>query len=148
MKTGDVLEHSWWMTGTEDDAFVAKFAADAKEAFATVAKNEGFTLEQPIGYELRPGDPRTPPVPDHISGPAVTLMVIECQVGEKVHHLTKVSRFTDELDKADLKRLLKITYGAARKIGRQLTRAEALDAVNEVGEIAALELLRGSATIH
>src|SRR3546814_7626595 len=97
--------------------------------------------------EKLPGDERVPPVPSHISGLCVRLLVAEAEV---LNVRDTASRFLAELEPSDLRRLRTITREAHRlwhhrnAPGQPYTRItdrQADTLVNDLGPEAALEAL-------
>lgn len=79
-KPGDIYEVAIWADGTEDPALLDRFKADARKAFGRRAKREGVAFGKLRLTEKQPNEDRVPPVPDHIQGPNVRLVVVEATV--------------------------------------------------------------------
>lgn len=138
-KVGDTLEVSVWLTGTEtlDEAksIGETVKAELMNRMAAVSLVPG-----PIrNVFLRPGDSRVPPVPDHIHGPDVRLLVAEVDAVGRVPALSPLS-FLGDLDPVDLARLRAVTRLAA---GQRVLSDEECDRVIEaLGPDTALKTLR------
>lgn len=144
-KIGDIIENGFWLTGRETKDGLEAMAEDFLSAFNEISKECGYLLAPMNIYDLRPGDPRVPPVPDHIHGPDVRLRVAEAIVTSQPRPVTKESLFTEELEKKDLARLRKITKRIhTRKTGRHLTDVEADEIINKIGPDVAYKMLRAN----
>ena len=148
MKPGDVLENSIWMNGDETAEMRARYKSDVEMLMEETRVHAGFVLGPVTWSVKRPGEDRVPPVPDHIQGPDVTLLVGEAPIyavePPQGHFVT------DELEKSDLMKLRKATRKAYRKQypGRiTLSDAQCDTVINDLGpEVAMEELRRG--TMH
>ncbi len=144
-KIGDIIEWAYWMTGEETQGDLQDFTEATRMAFKSHEIEEHVMLSMPEAHVVRPGEERCPPVPDHIHGADVQLLVFESRIlldlpGEKE------SRFADELEKDDFNRLAKITREHyARRFPRfpPLTDGQVRTVINDLGPDAALDALRG-----
>jgi len=144
MNLGDVLETSFWLTGTETPELLAHHREQVCQSLLTVMSESGF-VSGPVGFtEKKPGEDRVPPVPDHIQGPDVRLLVAEATVIAKVPELG-TRRFVGDLDEKDLARLRQITRQNAP---RPLSDAECDDVIEELGPEAAGDVLRKQGRLH
>ena len=144
-KIGEIIEWAFWMTGEETQSELRDFTDATKMAHKSYEQEEHVMLSQPVARVVRPGEERCPPVPDHIHGADVQLLVFEARVlldlpGEKPN------RFADELEKDDFNRLAKITREQyARYFPRypRLSDGQVRTIINDLGPDVALETLRG-----
>lgn len=147
MKVGEVLESPGiWLDGTETQEQLHhwKTSVIGNEVTELTEERLGVVLGPWEFKEYTPLDDRVPPVPDHIKGPNVRLLVGETQVmGHKPQPAQKDSRFIWELDSKDLERLRKITRKAfVKHEGRSPTQLEVDDIINRFGPESALATLR------
>lgn len=138
MDVGDRLETAFWLTGAESAELLEhhqkEVTANALETLAAFG-----LLPGPIQWtELLPGVDRVPPVPDHIQGPAVRLLVATVVAVAKVPE-TKTRAFVGELEKRDLELLRMFTR---RKAQRELSDAECDDWIEQLGPEAAMAAVR------
>lgn len=80
MKLGDTIENAIWLDGRETKEVYDRYLRDVKATIDTAAEKEGFLVGPMRVLEKRPGEDRVPPVPDHIQGPDVRLLVLEADV--------------------------------------------------------------------
>lgn len=148
VRVGDTLETAIWLTGMESEILKARFKADAKKAMENANKFNGVVTGPLRWTEKRPGEDRVPPVPDHIQGPDVRLLVAEADV---LNVLGPESKFLAELEPADLTRLRKITREAHKLWWRRnmpgrryerITDRQADTLINDLGPEVAYEALR------
>jgi hypothetical protein len=103
-------------------------------------------MSEPAFTEKLPGEERVPPVPGHISGPGVRLLVCEATVVASLKaDIVKSTGFVHDLDKRDLERLRQITRAAHQKaqpMERLLTDAECDAVIEEIGPQSALATVR------
>jgi hypothetical protein len=163
IRVGDTLESAIWLTGTEPPALIAHHKAQVEAAILEANGRNGVVTGPLRWVEKLPGTDRVPPVPDHIAGPAVRLLVAEADV---LNVLATESRFLAELEPSDLRRLRKITRDAHRlwwqrnMPGRPYTRPtdnQCATLINDLGPDCALEALQkgwtrlagdGQETVH
>jgi hypothetical protein len=104
--------------------------------------------------EKKPGDDRVPPVPEHVSGPDVRLLIAEAKVFCRLPHIVAPGSFLLELDGPDLRRLRELTRRAHGRCNPQapvLSDAECDSVIEELGPEAAREEVRravDSGTVH
>lgn len=79
-KPGDTFEVAIWADGTEDAQLLERFKTDAKKAFRRRARRNRVMFGTVRLTEKQPNEDRVPPVPDHIQGPNVRLVVAEATV--------------------------------------------------------------------
>lgn len=145
MKTGDVIESAIWLSGDESAEDRRRFEADVTHALTELCDHFGF-LHGPVMFvEKRPGDDRVPPVPDHIQGQRVRLLVAEAEVVSRKPEQTPDS-FVANLEPDDLRRLREITQRAYMRQfrGRRLTDGQLDEVIEGIGPDAALDCLRRS----
>ncbi len=80
MNPGDIMETAMWADGTETADQLADFETDIKAELARMANEEGVIIGPLMMTVKRPGEERVPPVPDHIKGADVRLIVGEAKV--------------------------------------------------------------------
>jgi len=134
MKVGEPLEMSWWITGDESPELLAHHKRTLIEAMDELS--EGW-VRTPVEFHVKhPMDDRVPPVPDHIQGIAVGLLVAEATlIAKKV--FSHQGSFIANLERKDLMRLRHLT----RK-GRNLSDEECDEIIEEIGPEAALDTLK------
>lgn len=138
VNTGDIIESAIWITGDESQSDRARYENDVVNAIDETCSTEGFEHGPVMFIEKRPGEDRVPPVPDHVQGSRVRLLVAESTVtGVAVQ--TPQGSFIANLEKKDLLRLRLITRNAAKKM---LTDEECDEIIEEIGPEAAVETLR------
>jgi hypothetical protein len=143
MNQGDVIESAIWITGEETEELRQRFKSDVALAIAALCHDEGW-LHGPVTFvEKRPGDDMVPPVPNHISGPRVRLLVAEAIVTDKALETSKGS-FVANLDRKDLKRLREITRRkwSDHHSGEILSNDICDKWIEQLGPEAAIETLR------
>lgn len=138
MKIGDRLETAFWLTGTESAALLEhhreEIAANALETFAAFGLIPG-----PIEWTvLLPGADRVPPVPTHIQGPEVQLLVATVVAVAKAPE-TRTRTFVGDLAQKDLEILRMFTRRGAQ---RELTDIECDDWIEQLGPEAAMAAVR------
>jgi hypothetical protein len=145
MKPGEVLEMAIWLQGNETQEMKDRFRDDIAEALSTTNLVTGPV----IMTELSPGDDRVPPVPDHIQGPDVKLLVGEATVldytpGEPDYEAGE-GNFIGDLEPKDLERLRAIlrrvhqTWNPGKP---ELSTEKCDEYINRNGPDAALAALR------
>ena len=141
MKIGDFIESSVWLTGEESPELRRQYEKDVAEAIEYFCHEHRFQ-HGPVAFtEKKPGADRVPPVPDHVAGPAVRLLIAESEITGKRPE-TSVGSFTAQLDKVDLQRLREITRRVRRSYGAPLSNRECDAIIEEIGPEAALTTLR------
>lgn len=142
MQIGDVITNATWITGDEPAGMKEQYIKDILGTFDHKCKTEGFIYAGVTLFEKHPEDHDVPPVPDHIQGSNVRLLVIEATIVDKLIIETKGS-FINELERKDLMRLRKITRDRGVKdLGRIISNAECDEVIEELGPDAALATLR------
>jgi hypothetical protein len=146
MKIEDIVESAGWLTGTETPADRVRYEQDVAEAMDYLCAQEGLSVGPVRFTEKRPGAEDVPPVPDHISGPAVRLLVGESTITGR-RPRTSVGSFVANLDKIDLDRLRRITRKAHSRTQPTILNDQDCDEIIEqIGPEAALDTLRK--TVH
>jgi hypothetical protein len=153
MKIGDTINTAIWLQGTEPPGMQAAYRAQVVDAIDELCDEKGF-VHGPVRFEELPpnSDPRVPPVPDHIQGPDVRLLIAEADLtGPRLIEETR--RFAGDLDTLDLERLRVITRRAhaAQFPGQFLTDMECDDIIEELGPESAMDAIRNAVdgrTIH
>lgn len=150
MKPGDVLTAAIWMDGRETADQRAQFEKDIQEALAA-GQSQRKVIMGPITWvEKRPGDDQVPPVPDHIAGPNVRLLVAESRVMGLVANINSPIGFIHDLEPDDLALLMRITrknYEQAYPNEPRLTDRQCHTLINDLGPdvaVATLQTLRPS----
>lgn len=138
MKIGDSIESAIWITGDESQSIRKQYEQDVQQAIDDLCAEEGFE-HGPVSFtEKRPGDDRVPPVPDHIQGSRVRLLVAESIItGTAIP--TSHGSFVANLENKDLLRLRLITRRTSKI---PLTDEECDKIIEEIGPEAAVETLR------
>ena len=142
-----------WVTGDESPEVRARHVDDVNAAIEEACAEAGMRCAPPRWVEKRPGGDRVPPVPEHVQGSRVRLMVAEADVlGPLV--VSAAGSFVAQLDRRDLQRLRTLTRQQALKAGyhggphggphggQPLTDAECDEMIEAIGPDAAVETLR------
>lgn len=147
MKVGDKIETGIWLDGRETPQDRAEYERDVRQAIADLCADHGMVHGPVRLMELKPGDERTPAVPDHIQGPDVRLLAVEADI---VGELSLRRGFIGDLEPKDLDRLRSITRAKwlAEYPWREPTLDELDAIIEEFGPEAALDDLRASAVMH
>ncbi len=151
---GMPVEVSVWLTGRETPNQMQAWKKDCEAEIGRFGLEHGVMMGEAVYTEKRPGEDRVPPVPDHISGPDVRLLVCEACVLRPETKIVKATGFVADLDAKDLARLRKITRRAYAKTHpgqAPLNDAECDAVIERVGPESALKTLRGgvdSKAIH
>ena len=142
MKLGEVIINSIWMTGDEPEGMKERYKKDILESFDILCRQEGFVHGPITMYEKRPGDGIVP-VPDHIQGSKVRLLILEATLVDKLVVQSEPTSFVSNLDRADLVKLRKITRDtAAKEFKRIISNEECDELIEELGPDVALDTLR------
>ncbi len=143
MNVGDIVNNSIWLSGEETPALRARYEKDVIESIDYLCHEEGFTYGPVTFTELHPFDERTPPVPDHIHGTRVRLLLAEAKITGKRVESPKGS-FIANLDRKDLMRLRAITRQkwAQFNPGSTLTNLQCDQWIEELGPDTAIQTLR------
>lgn len=144
MHIGDTIEVlSVWLSGRETAEHFRQLDADIATVLASQAGR--YNLSPIIWTTKAPGDPRVPPVPLHISGPAVKLLVAEASIISLRVSAKHPVGFTFDLEPKDLALLRRITRRVRKQMfpheGR-LTDRQCDTCINDVGPQAAIETLK------
>ena len=144
MKTGDVVENAVWLTGDEPEWMRKQYEQDVSESIDQLCEEFGFSHSPPVFIEKHPEAEDVPPVPDHIQGQRVRLLIGEATVMEKMPE-TSVGSFVANLEQDDLDRLRTITRKAHAKHNHTLIgNSECDKIIEELGPEAAMATL----TLH
>lgn len=141
MRPGDTIEAAIWVTGDEPPELRARYEADVAEAIERETAAVGMAHGPVQWTEKHPLDDRVPPVPDHIQGSRVRLLVAEAAiVGPCV--VSPAGSFVAQIEHRDLERLRLLTRREAAKHGRSLSDAECDELLEQLGPEAAIDTLR------
>lgn len=145
MTLGEIIETAMWITGDEAPQIRRQYEQDVHQAIGIVCANQGFEHGPVTFIEKLPGAERVPPVPKHIQGSRVRLLVAEATVVGIAVRTSKGSLCAN-LEKKDLQRLRTITRRAWQKFNPQgsLTDQQCDDYIEQIGPAAALETLRSN----
>jgi len=142
MIVGEVIVNSIWMTGDEPEGMKERYKKDILDSFDVLCRKEGFVHGPITMYEKRPGDGIVP-VPDHIQGSKVRLLILEAELVEKLVVASEPTSFVSNLDRADLVKLRKITRDrGAKDLKRIISNKECDEIIEELGPDAAVDTLR------
>ena len=141
LKVGEVIVNSVWTTGDEPEGMKERYKKDIIESFDALCKTEGFIHGPVTIYEKRPGEGIVP-VPDHIQGSRVRLLILEATLVEELVLEVKPT-FVGNLDLADLVKLRKITRDrCAQELKRIVSNEECDEIIELLGPDAAISALR------
>ncbi len=142
MRVGDTFQTAIWLTGREVPGMREQYEIDMKEALDSECRRAGLSHGPLRFYELPIGDNRVSPVPPHIDGPNIRLLV--CEV--PMTYAIKVNSFLGDLDVADLQRLRAITRQAAMRQYpvRFLTDQQCDAIIEQIGPESAMEAVRNA----
>lgn len=143
MKLGDVVHSSIWVTGDESPWIRQQYEQDVIGAIDMLCIEKGFEHGPVKFIEKLPGSDGAPPVPDHIQGSRVRLLIGEADV-VAVRVLSSKGSFVANLDKKDLQRLRTITRRAWAKKHPEdvLTDKQCDDYIEQLGPETAVEMIR------
>jgi hypothetical protein len=138
VKVGETLQTAIWLTGTETPELRERYEKDVTESLLSVSSGSGFVVGPIYCTELKPGEDRVPPVPDHIQGPDVRLLVVEAVL---VAELLEIDNrgFIGELTDEDLAALRRITRARSKY---PLSDTDCDDIINELGPDSAVAALK------
>jgi hypothetical protein len=149
------IEVAVWLTGRETAYQMEQWKRDCEAEIGRFGMENGVIMTAGVYTEKRPGEDRVPPVPDHIAGPDVRLLICEARVAELLKpEIIKSTGFVHDLDERDLARLRRITrraYAKTKPGQAALSDAECDAIIERVGPESALKTLRGgvdSKAIH
>ena len=116
------------------------------------AETQHRVLIGPLEFAIkRPGEDRVPPVPDHIQGPDVRLLVGEAKVVYRPDYtIVHYTGFVADLPKRDLMRLRRLTRQAHAKThpGDRLTDRHCDQVIESLGPDVAVMTLRNGMAVH
>jgi len=144
-EVGDTLEAAIWLDGRETVLERSRFVLDAEDALYQAGARHGRVLGSVRWSEKRPGDDRVPPVPEHIQGPNVRLLVAEATVVNVVGVERALPGFAHDLELDDLARLRRVTRRQYRREypdQPELTDRQCDTLINDLGPAAAVDTLR------
>jgi len=154
-EVGSALECAIWLDGKETAEQRRQFEADVRTSMTESMRQQGCVPGPLTFTERRPGEARVPPVPDHIAGPDVRLLVAECIVASHKIDVRREAGFCHDLEPADLATLRRITrrkyaeqYPALVKKNGHLTDRQCETLINDLGPETALATLRGARREH
>ena len=146
MRPGEPVECAIWLSGTETAEQIERWKTqDCADIARRTEEVYGVRLG-PWKFETkRPGEDRVPPVPDHINGPDVQLLVGVALVAYGKPRIEHETGFVADLDKDDLKKLRALTRRARAKAGHPpLTNRQCDQIIEALGPKVALKELRRS----
>jgi hypothetical protein len=140
------IEVAVWLTGRETGQQLDAWKKDCRAEVGKFGLENGVVMSEAAFTEKLPGEDRVPPVPDHISGPGVRLLVCEATVVASLKaDIVRSTGFVHDLDAKDLARLRRITRAAHQKaqpMERTLTDAECDAVIEQIGPQSALATVR------
>ncbi len=139
MRPGETIQAALWLDGTETPKQILRFRRETAGAMLEL----GVTLTPLRWTERPPGGEGMPPVPDHLQGPDVRLLVGEADVVGVVE-VKDISRFLADLAPRDLARLRRVTreaYCTQFPGRRDLTNPQCDTLINDLGPDAAVASL-------
>ena len=146
MNLGDVVHCAIWVDGRETPAQFGQFKHDVQEAMINGQQAHGVILGPVTWIEKKPGEDHVPPVPGHIAGPNVRLLVAEAKViARNPFSVSQAIGFVHDLELHDLSLLRRITrrvYERDYPGNPRLTDRQADTLINDAGPEAALDTLR------
>lgn len=150
MKPGDLAEIAIWLSGTETPEQIERWkTVDAPAALQDAERQHNVEVGPVTWTTKAPGEDRVPPVPDHINGPDVRLLIGEAKVRGKPL-ITRESGFVHDLTKDDLAKLRRMTRRAHRSMhpGDRLTDARCDAVIEALGPDVAVKTLRDGAAVN
>lgn len=143
LRLGDVLEVAIWKTGDEPEGTDARFKKDMAEQIQEMADMSGVVCGDIKWSVKAPGMERVPPVPGHIQGQRVRLLIGEAEIVGELPAETTDSLIAN-LEYKDLQTLRGITRSSHQRHfpGRTLLDAECDDIIEALGPEAAVDALR------
>ena len=148
MKLNDTLQSARWIDGTETQEQRAQYESDVTNSMIALGDSDGWLIGPVTFTEKRPGDDQVPPVPDHIQGERIRLLVGEAEIVGKKPETTPAS-FIGNLDRKDLMRLRHLTRVAhaktcPKRLGehKPLSDSECDAIIEECGPEAAVATLK------
>jgi hypothetical protein len=154
MKPGERVEVAVWLSGTETEQQRSEWEMYCADSLRQAEEANNVNIGEIAWTVKRPGEEMVPPVPDHISGPDVRLLVGEATVLCERAAIVPATGFIHDLTAKDLARLRQITrqmhFNAYPKVPL-LTDTECDEIIERIGPNVALKNLRGavdSGTVH
>lgn len=147
---GDMLESAIWLDGTETMIDRVRFQGVVVGELNSYCRRYGLELGPVTWAEKVPGDPRVPPVPEHIQGPGVRLLVAEAEVIGNPGIVIAKPGFAHDLEPEDLAILRRVTRKRYRQqYPNRKTHPDPTDAqcdtlINDLGPDAALDTMRAA----
>jgi hypothetical protein len=142
---GQVIELAIWLSGEETEEHLRRFREEDMPAeFKSIADHWMLTFGPLMFTTKKPGDHRVPPVPKHIHGIDVKLIVVEAEVVGWREAPKRDSAFLADLRPDDLQKLRRATKAAHRRAhpGMPDLPDENCDAIiNDLGPEAAYNLI-------
>lgn len=152
MKPGELIELAIWLSGTETHDQIERWKNIDCHKIARETERQNNVVIGPLEFTVKkPGEDRVPPVPSHISGPDVRLLVCEAKTFAVKSDFTSVRGlgFVHDLTPDDLDRLRKLTRRAHAKAnpGDRLNNQRCDLIIESLGPEIAVRTLRDGA-IH
>lgn len=154
MNVGEELETAIWLDGKETEEDLRRFVEVEVPRFYQQAQHQtGLVFGLVEWATKRPGEDRVPPVPDHISGPDVRLLIANAQAVDYVPDDAPLQPWFLELDPVDLKtlRILTRRLWKKRDASANPTNQQVDNMINKIGPKAAMDALKeaiDSKSIH
>jgi hypothetical protein len=145
---GDTLESAVWLDGRETIEDRVRFQRDAIGSLEAYCARHGRSIGPVMWVEKKPGEPRVPPVPAHIKGPLVRLLVAEAPVIAEPGIKIVKPGFVHDLEPNDAALLRRITRKQYRKAYPDrrkypdLTDRQCDTLLNDLGPQAAVDTLK------
>lgn len=150
-QVGQLIEVAIWLNGQETEEDLRRWVEETiPSTFKAAEARDRIVLGSVRYTEKLPGQDRVPPVPRHISGPNVRLLVAEAVVLGKTKPVIEVG-FIGDLTDEDLQRLRRLTRRAHQRAHPDfppLTDAQCDAVINMMGPQAAVATLRKGATLQ
>lgn len=147
MRPGDLAEIAIWLTGEEPEPQIAHWKTVVCAHVAQEAAEQNNVEFGPWEFvEKHPGEDRVPPVPAHIHGPDVRLLVGAAKIGPVRPVIVRESGFVEDLKKDDLAKLRRLTRRAHAKEnpGQKLTDRQCDQIIEMLGPDVAVKTLSKS----
>jgi len=140
MKPGDTFEAAIWLSGKETVAIREQYRKDMNEALTVECRRHNLTHGELRFYELRPGHERVPPIPPHIDGPDIRMLVCEADIKPGL----RPNSFLGDIDKKDLEVLRAVTRRAYAKRDpkHRLADSDCDRIIEHIGPEAGMEAVR------
>lgn len=152
MKPGDIAEVAIWLSGEETPEQIDQWkTVDCPAIMKQTEQQCGVAIGSIVFTIKRPGGERVPPVPDHIHGPDVRLLVGEATVAYRPQYTIRPSTaFVQDLDQKDRERLRQITRRAHARThpGDRLTDRHCDAIIEALGPDVAVKTLRDGKTVN